>query len=174
MATWGYEFYLLVLKLAHKDSENSEGNRKSSALAEDVYEALLDLVEGKAQPPVKERTRAMRVAAVRYWRAGERISVKEDHGDKAVYYEGRRILKSSEVNKVVVVEFEKTKGSEQDFAMDDTDAKNGPDSIVDDGSDTDMTADITMGLHMVDGDKLIDVQSISDVDIDLFATRRDE
>ena len=63
---------------------------------------------------------------------------------------------------------------EQDFAMDDTDAKNGPDSIVDDGSDTDMTADIIMGLHMVDGDKLIDVQSISDVDIDLFATRRDK
>ena len=63
------------------------------------------------QPPVKEQTRAMRGAAVRYWRAGGRISVKEDHGDKAPYFEGRRLLKSSEVNKVVVEEFERTKGS---------------------------------------------------------------
>ena len=66
--------------VTHKDRENLEGNRKPSALADDVYEALLDLVEGKAQPPVKERTRAMRAAAVRYWRAGERILVKEIHG----------------------------------------------------------------------------------------------
>ena len=97
--------------VAHKDRENFEGNRKPSVLADDVHEALLDLVEGKAQPPVKERRRAMRAAAVRYWRAGGRISVKEDYGDKALYYEGRRLLKSSEVNKVVVEEFERTKGS---------------------------------------------------------------
>ena len=97
--------------VAHKDRENFEGNRKPSVLADDVHEALLDLVEGKAQPPVKERTRAMRAAAVRYWRAGGKISVKADHGDKALYYEGRRLLKSSEVNKVVVEEFERTKGS---------------------------------------------------------------
>ncbi|PFX24438.1 hypothetical protein AWC38_SpisGene10965 [Stylophora pistillata] len=50
----------------------------------------------------------MRAAAMRYWRAGERILVKEDHGDKALYYE---VLKSSEVKKVVVEEFERTKGS---------------------------------------------------------------
>ena len=78
---------------------------------DDIYEALLDLVEDKAQPPVKEGTKAMRAAAVRHWRAGVRISVKEDHGDKARYYEGRRLLKSSEVNKVGVEEFERTKGS---------------------------------------------------------------
>ena len=53
----------------------------------------------------------MCVAAMRYWRAGERISVKEDLGDKALYYEGCQMLKSQEVNKVVVVEFERTKGS---------------------------------------------------------------
>ena len=85
--------------------------RQFSFLVDDIYEALLDLVEGKAQPPVKEGTKAMRAAAVRHWRAGGRISVKEDHGDKALYYEGRRLLKSSEVNKVGVEEFEGTKGS---------------------------------------------------------------
>ena len=54
--------------VTHEDRENSEGNVKSYVLADDVYEALLDLVVGKAQPPVKERTRAIRAAAVQYWR----------------------------------------------------------------------------------------------------------
>ncbi|PFX18918.1 hypothetical protein AWC38_SpisGene16690 [Stylophora pistillata] len=70
----------------------------------------------------------MRAAAARYWRADERNSVKEDYVDNALYYEGRRMLKSSE---------------------DDIDIKSGPNSIVDDGGDTDMTADIAKGLHMV-------------------------
>ena len=78
---------------------------------DDVYAALLDLVEGMAQPPGKEGTKTMRAAAVRHWRAGGRISVKEDHGDKALYYEGRRLLNSIKVNKVGVEEFERTKGS---------------------------------------------------------------
>ena len=97
--------------VAYKDRENFEGSWKPSVLAEDVYEALFDLVEGKAQPPVKEQTRAMSATAVRYWRAGGRISVKDDHGDKALYYKGCRLLKSSEVNKVMVEEFERMKGS---------------------------------------------------------------
>ena len=50
-------------------------------------------------------------AAVRYWRASGRISVKEDHGAKALYYEERLMLNSSQVNKVVVEEFESKKGS---------------------------------------------------------------
>ena len=34
--------------VAYKDRENFEGNRKPSVFADDVYEALFDLVEGKA------------------------------------------------------------------------------------------------------------------------------
>ena len=41
----------------------------------------------------------MCAAVLRYWRAGGRILVKEDHGDKALYYEGRKIQKLTEVNK---------------------------------------------------------------------------
>lgn len=41
--------------VAHKDRETFEENRKPSALADDVYEALLDFVESKAQPPVEEQ-----------------------------------------------------------------------------------------------------------------------
>ena len=51
--------------VAHKDRENFEGNQKPSVLADNVYEAMFDLFEGKAQPPVKERTRVMRASNVR-------------------------------------------------------------------------------------------------------------
>ena len=51
--------------MAYKDRENFEGNQKPSVLADDVYKAMFDLFEGKAQPPVKEQTRVMRASAVR-------------------------------------------------------------------------------------------------------------
>ena len=45
--------------VVYKDQKNFQGNRKPSVLPDDVYEVLLQLVEGKAQPPVKELTRVM-------------------------------------------------------------------------------------------------------------------
>ena len=64
------------------DYVNLQGNRKPSALADDVYAALVNLAEGKSQPAVKERTKAMRTAAVRFWRSKGRLSVKEDNGKR--------------------------------------------------------------------------------------------
>ena len=80
-----------------------------------------------------------------------------------------------------------------DFEMGDTDAKSGPDSIVDIGDDTDIAIDIARGLThgsrtkmeselqnevnngiASNGDKLMEVQFVSDVDIDLFTTRGDD
>ena len=61
---------------------------------------LNNLGEGKSQPPVKERTKAMRTAATRYWRAKGLIFVKEDRkGKKALpplflnyYYDSKLTL----------------------------------------------------------------------------------
>ena len=81
-----------------------------------------------------------------------------------------------------------------DFEMGDRDTKSGPDSIVGIGDDTDIVTDIAKGhTHgsrnneteselqneidnglANDGDKLIEVQFVSDVDIDLFATGGDD
>ena len=77
--------------------------------------------------------------------------------------------------------------------MGDRDTKSGPDSIVGIGDDTDIVIDIAKGhthgsrtnereselQHEVDngiandGDKLMEVQFVSDVDIDLFTARGD-
>ena len=78
-----------------------------------------------------------------------------------------------------------------DFEMSDTDAKSRPDSIVGNGDDTDISVDIAKGLthgsrtnkteselqNQVDngiaddGNKLMEVRFVSDVEIDLFTTR---
>ena len=81
-----------------------------------------------------------------------------------------------------------------DFEMGDSDAKTGLDSIVGIGDDTDIATDTAKGLThgsrtnetecelqnevdngiANDGDKLMEVQFVSDVDIDLFAARGDD
>ena len=81
-----------------------------------------------------------------------------------------------------------------DFEMGDTDTKSGPDNIVGIGDHTDIAIDIAKGLThgsrtneteselqnevdngiANDGDKLMEVQFVSDVHIDLFATRGDD
>ena len=78
-----------------------------------------------------------------------------------------------------------------DFEMSDTDAKSRPDSIVGNGDDTDIAVDIAKGLtrgsrtnkteselqNQVDngiaddGNKLMEVRFVSDVEIYLFTTR---
>lgn len=103
--------FLLHSSVTGNDHVNLQGNRKPSALADDVYAALVNLAEGKSQPAVKERTKAMRTAALRFWRSKGRLSVKEENGKKALYLDGRRMLRSSEINKIVAEEFDRTKGS---------------------------------------------------------------
>lgn len=67
--------FLLHSSVTGNDHVNLQGNRKPSTLADDVYAALVNLAEGKSQPAVKERTKAMRTAAVRFWRSKGRLSV---------------------------------------------------------------------------------------------------
>ena len=61
--------------VGHKDRENSEGNRKPSALADDVYEALLDFVENVQLPC--DTGESAKGYQSKNW----------DHGDNALYYE---------------------------------------------------------------------------------------
>ena len=59
----------------------------------------------------KERSSAERSAYVRYWRAKGEITVQKEKGKDVLYYRGRRMLRLSEVDKLVAEEFERTKGS---------------------------------------------------------------
>lgn len=59
---------------------------------------LSKLFEGQPRPPVKERTKAQRTASVQYWRADGKITIKEENGEKILYFEGNRMLRISETN----------------------------------------------------------------------------
>lgn len=103
-------FVLVSFVLAVKKVEG-RGNRKPSAILDDIYDALLLLVKGDSLPPVKERNRAQKSAAIRLWRSRGQLSIREENSKEVLLYKNLRVLRSSEVNRVVADEFHRTKGS---------------------------------------------------------------
>ena len=69
------------------------------------------MIEGERLPAVKDQTRAQRSAAVHYWGAHGDLSVKEEGSCKFIYSKatGRRILRVSEVQKVISDEYKRVK-----------------------------------------------------------------
>ena len=105
-------FFVLVSPLlAVKKVEGLRGNRNPSAISDDIYDALLLLVKGDSLPPVKERNRAQKSAAIRLWRSRGQLSIREENSKEVLFYRNLRVLRSSEVNHVVADEFHCTKGS---------------------------------------------------------------
>ena len=103
-------FVLVSFVLAVKKVER-RGNRKPSAISDDIYDALLLLVKGDSLPPVKERNTAQKSAAIRLWRSRGQLSIREENSKEVLFYKNLRVLRSSEVNRVVADEFHRTKGS---------------------------------------------------------------
>lgn len=87
------------------------GKRNPTAVSDEIYDCVIKIANGKPLPPVKERTSAERSAYVRYWRAKGEITVQKEKGKDVLHYRGRRMLRLSEVDKLVAEEFERTKGS---------------------------------------------------------------
>lgn len=103
----------IALSVATNSKGKGRGVRDKSAIPDEIYDALISIIEGERLPSVKERTRAQRSAAVRYWRANGDLTVKEERGRKFIYSKakGRRILRVSEVCKVVADEYKRLKGT---------------------------------------------------------------
>ena len=105
-------FFVLVSPLlAVKKVEGLRGNRNPSAISDDIYDALLLLVKGDPLLPVKERNRAQTSAAIRLWRSRGQMGIREENSKEVLFYKNLRVLRSSEVNRVVADEFHRTKGS---------------------------------------------------------------
>ena len=94
---------------ARKD--RGRGNRNPSAVADNICDALLMLVKGDPLPPVKERSRAQRSAAIRLWRSNGQLEVRTENSKEVLFLKGHRMLRSSEINRLVANEFHRTKGS---------------------------------------------------------------
>lgn len=87
------------------------GKRKPTAVSYEIYDCVIKIANGKPLPPMKERSSAERSAYVRYWRTKGEITVQREKENDLLYYRGCRMLRLSEVDKLVAEEFERTKGS---------------------------------------------------------------
>ena len=87
------------------------GNRNPSAIEDDIYDALLLLINGDPLPPVKERSRAQKPAVILLWRSKGQLSIRGENSKDVLFCNGRRILRSSEIKSLVADEFHRTKGS---------------------------------------------------------------
>ena len=91
--------------------DGGRGNRNPSAIADNIYDALLMLVKGDPLPPVKGRSRAQKSANIRLWRSKGQLEVRTENSKEVLFFKGRRMLRSSEINRLVADEFHRTKGS---------------------------------------------------------------
>ena len=71
---------------------------------DDKYETLLRLVKGKFQVPVPERTTSQKSAVVQFWRRKEPFTLGNEESP-TLYFNGRKVVKKSEVSRVVAKTF---------------------------------------------------------------------
>ena len=87
------------------------GKRKPTAVSDEIYACVIKTANGKPLPPVKQRSSAERSAYVKYWGAEGEITVQKEKGKDVLCYQGRRMRRLSEVDRLVTEEFERTKWS---------------------------------------------------------------
>ena len=103
------EFYAAA-KFKSPSRSRGRGDRNPSAIPDDIYDAMIKLAKGKSLPQVKERSRAEKSASVQYRRSKGEISLRRENGKVVLYLKGRRILRNSEITKIVADEFHRMKG----------------------------------------------------------------
>lgn len=78
-----------------------------SSLDEETYDTFLQLLKGEFNVPTVARGTRIKSALVQFWRNRERLSLRAEK----VCFDGRPILKKSDVARVVKKAFKETKGS---------------------------------------------------------------
>ena len=98
------DFYAAA-KLKSPNRRRGRGDRNPSAISDDICHDKTR----NALPRVKERSRAEKSASVRYWRLKGEISLRRENGKVVLYLKGGRILRNSEITKIVADEFHRMK-----------------------------------------------------------------
>ena len=78
-----------------------------TALDDETYGILVQMIEGKFNIPVAERTAKQNVARVRFWRNKDKLSLEGG----LLCFEGKATVKKSAMKEVVKKSFKKSKGS---------------------------------------------------------------
>ena len=87
----------------------SRGDRKISAVPDDVYDIIVQILSGKFHKPVNGRSRIEINALLRVYRLS-RHSIEIKH-EKDVYIDGKKLLRKSELDNAVEKTVKKLKGA---------------------------------------------------------------
>lgn len=85
-------------------------NRQISAMENDVYDIILNLCRGTFHVPVNQRTAIQKATLVRFWRNKDRYTVKKVDGAEKLLFDGKAVVKKSELKQLVIKEFKHSKG----------------------------------------------------------------
>ena len=85
---------------------NSSDGGYIHPMEEEEYEVIKKLVVGDFNVPVSKRTRLQKSAIIKFWRLKAGLGI-DDKGN--LLYENRRVVKKSEIKKIVIKAFVKNK-----------------------------------------------------------------
>ena len=84
---------------------------KLRPVATETYNLWKLLIKRQYVVPVKERTKEEKSAVVKFWRHKHGLQLKTVDGNEVLFYEGKKVVTSTEFNKVIKNEFKTSKGS---------------------------------------------------------------
>ena len=78
-----------------------------SSLDDETYQIFVELIKGEFHVPLKERSSQVKSALVRFWRNQKHLSLRQNQ----LCFDGKVILKKSDVGETVKKAYKETKGS---------------------------------------------------------------
>ena len=92
---------ILTLVLGRNPGKRQKRKRQISALEDNTYELMRQMVEGEFDVPVKKRTALQKSTLVRYWRNKNRFSIDRNGN---LLYDDTPVLKKSDLRSLVNTE----------------------------------------------------------------------
>ena len=101
-------FWLLILLASIQTisvSVDATRNRQMTTVEDNTYKVLIKICKKEFDVPVKDRTSAEKAAVVRFWRNKDHLSVEKVNGEEKLLYDGKVVLKKSEIQNLVRKEY---------------------------------------------------------------------
>ena len=99
----------LYVSITTANVENKR-NRQMSAVDDAVYDTLVQLTKSEFDVPVKQRSAQQKASCVRFWRNKSKFSIQNVNGEEKLFFDGKAVMKKSELRDVVRKEFKHCKG----------------------------------------------------------------
>lgn len=103
-------FCCIIPFVQGRDKQKKKRDWFIHTVDDDKYETLLLFVQGQFHVPVAQRTRSQKSAVVQFWKRKELFTLGNEE-IPTLYFNGRKVVKKSEVSGVVAKTFKETKSA---------------------------------------------------------------